>query len=384
MISLSDNEQQVLYAIARYPEYNDRELADQCGLSKYTVNKIRHRLEDGGYFRRIRLPQLGRLGAELFSVTHGTIGDLIADLERPDGVGAAVARDRSGGDTERPHMPGVFLLASENEEGFGFAFARNFTAIKYQVHRVQQQFSTMTPRIESMHYTLFSLPLANLARFFDYAPLLRAHFDLDIAAADPLSHERSSTLQLIPDREPALPAPPSFVYDDTARQTFIALVEEPALTDTTLSEMIDVSRQKISRLRRRFYAEEYMRTLTIVDLKRLGFEVLALVQFQLHPNFAELVTETRFALAAYLDNIIVLLREGLTFFVIGVFETLGHCKKAQSELSRYIQRHQLFREEPRLSLYSLSDLTLWRDHRYGPPTRELFASVVDAGDEREG
>ncbi len=66
--SLSRNEELVLYGMVRFPNRNDRELAEVLNLKDSTVNYCRNQLEKRNLFQLVYVPVLNRLGFELLSI----------------------------------------------------------------------------------------------------------------------------------------------------------------------------------------------------------------------------------------------------------------------------------------------------------------------------
>jgi hypothetical protein len=69
-MDLSENEQEVLMALVEHPAEPDRKIASFAGLSRQTVTRIRHKLQEEKYYTPICVPRLYRWGFEIFSVVH--------------------------------------------------------------------------------------------------------------------------------------------------------------------------------------------------------------------------------------------------------------------------------------------------------------------------
>ncbi len=69
-IKLSRSEKDVLSALIRYPQASDGQLAEKAGLSRQTVGLVKKKLLDDGVVRKMRIPDVGKLGFELLAFTH--------------------------------------------------------------------------------------------------------------------------------------------------------------------------------------------------------------------------------------------------------------------------------------------------------------------------
>ncbi|MEM2899573.1 MAG: hypothetical protein QXT63_02170 [Thermoplasmata archaeon] len=67
---LSKNEKLTLYGLVKYPDYNDREIAEKIGLKMSTVTAIKNRLKKNNVFSTIRVPLLQNLGCEMLEVGY--------------------------------------------------------------------------------------------------------------------------------------------------------------------------------------------------------------------------------------------------------------------------------------------------------------------------
>ena len=69
-IELSKNEMEVLYALVRFPEADNALLEKHTRLSKPTLIKIKRKLFEHGYIRKIVVPNLARMGVQFGNLFH--------------------------------------------------------------------------------------------------------------------------------------------------------------------------------------------------------------------------------------------------------------------------------------------------------------------------
>ena len=114
--NLNKNERRVFYGMIRYPLLNDRELATKLKLKMTTVTAIKNRLKKNKYYSTIRVPVLKHLGTELFSIMHTKFGTKVPEEEMIKRIPMLSA-----------HAPEFVYGIYDSGDGFGFAFARNYT-----------------------------------------------------------------------------------------------------------------------------------------------------------------------------------------------------------------------------------------------------------------
>lgn len=68
--SLTDNEKLVFYAIVKYPDFNDNEIAKKVSMTRQYVSNARKKFEYGGLIKTINVPNLAALDFQMLVLTH--------------------------------------------------------------------------------------------------------------------------------------------------------------------------------------------------------------------------------------------------------------------------------------------------------------------------
>ena len=76
-VDLTNYEKKVLYGIIKYPNVNDREIAQKLGIKQSTVAAIRKRLREESYYKIFAVPMLQNFGAEMMVVIHTNFNPVI-------------------------------------------------------------------------------------------------------------------------------------------------------------------------------------------------------------------------------------------------------------------------------------------------------------------
>ena len=69
-VDFSDTEKNVFCMIVSYPEMTDSNVGQEIGVSRHTVSRLRRRFEENNHIRKIRLPNLQKLGFEILTFYH--------------------------------------------------------------------------------------------------------------------------------------------------------------------------------------------------------------------------------------------------------------------------------------------------------------------------
>ncbi len=349
MTSLTKNEKLTLYGLVRYPTLTDRELSEKIGLNQSTINKIKNRLKKADIYFTIRVPFLQHLGAELFAVIYGSFPSVTLTDSTLDAF-----------DNTEVRFEEAFYAAGETNQGFGFAIARNYTDMKKDLILLEKICREMKFGRGAIHSVLFSAQLANIYRFFDYAPLLRQSFGLKI------DEERQDMLSTIATdiKEIGL--------NSIEKKGYHGLIKYPEATDKGLAEKIKVTRHAVTKMRRNFEAEGLLKTINIPNLQKLGFEVLAFGHIKFRPDISFIDIKKHPDTRRYENNIIFAMMEEFETIFLGVFENFSECKRAVSQITEASKTREYFSEDPNIMMFSIPDLKIWRNHSYEAIVRKIL------------
>jgi len=115
---LTENEKLVLYALVKYPELNDKEIAKKVSMTRQSINKMRKKFEGDELVKRIRIPNMKKLGYEVMSLIHFFIKPRYTMDERKEGVKYVLT------------YPEVIFLLISNLESVVLGVSRTFTELR--------------------------------------------------------------------------------------------------------------------------------------------------------------------------------------------------------------------------------------------------------------
>ena len=244
---LTENEKRVLYGLVRHPVLNDRELLELLDVKVSTVTAIRRRLRRADYFVTRRIPMMNRLGWELLVAGHARL-DLAQGAQVLPRLREAI-KDR---------FPGLFHVAASTDHLSFLGFARDYTAARSEVDELRQTLDRGKMLGEGdVQLSAFPMSLSATPTFFDYSHALALAFEIEDRAAPRMDRAKVGDVAL------------------TRKETEVlkGLVRFPELSDKGLAGRVKVSRQAVSKMRREFEQEGFLRTARVPNLRLLGFEL---------------------------------------------------------------------------------------------------------------
>jgi len=224
---LTKKEQIGLYYLIKYPDFNDRELAEATNLKLSTVTAIRRRLKRRGYYYTEHLDTerlLGRFG-----------------LPRKS-----------------------FYMVSDPNSEITLNMACNYTDIRRDIEAFQQYFS-FHDMLEESHWNtvIFPYRLTDIINYFDHSRIVQCAFDLNLKPADGGTAPSEPTdVQKLSSKE---------------RKVFKTLVTNPELSDSQIAEKAGVSRQAVSAMKKRFLEDGLVENRRILNLGTLGYQIISMV-----------------------------------------------------------------------------------------------------------
>lgn len=255
---LTKNERKVLYGLVRHPIMNDRELSEEMEVKHSTITAIRRRLHESGYFKTVRIPAVNRLGYELIVVRYGKFSPSAGDALRNRFV-----------DALRRENKGLYYLLTSPDFFFHVSAVRNYTSYRRWAEALEFEFAeTDLFRGAEGTSVVFPFETSKHIRHFDYSWILRGLFDIKDKVVVEAPFQKVDVRRLT----------------KKERTVLRGLVERPEDTDVALSERIDASRQVISTMRKKFERTGLTRTARIVDLRKLGYEILGFGHFKYSPK----------------------------------------------------------------------------------------------------
>ncbi len=346
---LSENEKAVLYGLVKHPLLNDRQLAETIDFKMSTLTAIKNRLKKSGFFSTVRLPALNMLDCELLSVSYGSYNPLVLEDER--------LRIH----TENAHLyRNIFYSLWEANQGFSVGIYPNYTKAK----RVNEEFKLVYSENHlydksGFQQIMFPFEITTLLRFFDFLPLLHRLFEREEPFEEKLELE-----------------PEGFSkrrLTKTEKKVLYGLVKYPDMPDKQIAERINVTRQSIARARKDFEATGLIETKRVVNLKKLGYEILALAHVKFRPE--TLIENREEGIQQVVDWIPAFfwVAENLETMLLGAYQNFEELQRSKMKSIALYKKFDFLKEEPMLQLYSIPNIKFLRHYDYS----EMILDMLD-------
>jgi len=247
---LTKKEKLMLYGIAKYPQLTDKELSEKLNLKHSTITSIRHRLKENEYIRKLIIPKLQSLGCEMLVVIYTHFSPLIPLHERIEITGKTIEV-----------FDEIFFSVGEQDKGFSLSLSKDYATIG-RINDIRTQTFGGRGLLEEEYpnTVVFPFEISKIYRFFDFAPLLKSNFELDLKTATNIEKVDFVSTEN--------------VASDTEKNVYCMLVSYPELSDSDVGRELGVSRHTVSRLRRKFENSNLISKITLPNIVKLGFEIL--------------------------------------------------------------------------------------------------------------
>jgi DNA-binding MarR family transcriptional regulator len=345
-ISLTPNEQRVLYGLVRYPSLNDSELSSQIGVKLSTLTSIKRRLHDQQVFRQLLVPLLNRLGSELLAVIYTQFNPVIPLEERVSITKKTIEV-----------FDEIFFSTGEQEKGFSISLAKNYSSIgRIDDIRTETFGSLGLLEKEYPSEVIFPFESSEIIRFFDFSRVLESMFNLEYS-----DKKRSDIDEFKIDGFHSLSSKEKKVYT--------SLVQFPTATTQQIGEKVGLSRHTVSRMKKKFFDLHLLKHLTIPDLKQLGFEILAFYHYQFSPGKSPSMDDI-----LYLDapSTVFLARRKYEIVMISAYKTYQEYKEDKMQKIRFLKENDFISYTPLVRKYMFERMVFMKNFVFHPIANKII------------
>ena len=353
--TLTAKERTTLYGLVRYPDLNDRALSDVLDEKMSTVTSIRRRLHERGYVIKVRIPQFQNLGCEIMCIAHGSFRPVAS-------YGNEVLTKAS------ETIPATYFGISNPYHFVMLGAAKNYTTAKTTYDDYYRDSGFVKAVDENdLCFSYLAYPLTNIMNFFDFAPLLNRLFEL--------GEKNGGRAQATPSKTTKNGQPMSIRTPElslTEKKVLFGLVKYPEVPDKALSSKIDVSRQVVSKIRRKLETEGYVRPAVIPDLSKLGMGMIIFTHYTLNPKTA----------GSFDERSLIGTKEGLPsfflcsgpyeFYSLSAFRSYQEFERISEKYFKMYSENKALLRSPVILPFSVEDLTYFRNHTYANILKDVL------------
>jgi hypothetical protein len=298
------------------------------------------------YLTAVNIPSVQKFGAEILSLGYGEFNPNISMDQKLE-----------KGKEWIDKASGSFFTLGDGNQALGMGFYRDFTSAMESM-LLTKRLLCKEPLMTSgdINSIIMSFTIARIFRFFNYTPMLSKVFDI----RDPEDNE--------PDYEFA--SQQHISLSKKEKLVLYGLVKYPTYNDKNLSSILNISRQTISSVRKRFSRDGILRKRYIPNIVKLGLEVVVFAHVRLR-NDADIDHE---ALKKGLkeENNILSLCHGTDVITLSAFSSFADTKDRITSFLKDTKQRTLFSNEPVIYLFSAADLIYQLNHLYEIPVATIL------------
>ncbi len=341
------SEMTVILGLVEDADRTDAEIADAYGMNRGTVASVRRRLLDSGAVYFVNVPSFNKLGCELMAFHMGT-----TDPAVPSDTKATSYLQFCDS------VPNVFHgMVGGGHVAFHTVF-RNVTELE-TFHQEHNRFFSGSMRQSKARLETAVFPYAMTKGTYatNFAPTVHDFFQLDVPAPKP----RPATTEEV--------TSPDLTSNE--RRILVELVADPLRSDRQLATKVKLSRQAVTRIRRKLFEEGYITKVCIPRLYKWGFEIYATT----HAKFnMDLRWDIRLKSQPKDVN-------ALSFFWLSKADeaVTNHMTSKYQEYTEKLEgmmgwfhKMKVFDESPRTTSFSLERSTELRSFDFLPAVRSLL------------
>jgi hypothetical protein len=256
---LSENERRLLSALVHFPEATDRQLGEIAGLEPQTATYLRTRLHKRGVFRYLRIPTLGRLGAELFSASILTLNP---QVERR--VSIESLKQKLGA------MPGIFWAFADEHQTVVLGIYGSRNELEGDSARLAS-----VPTVAGKESVVLPLTSSEFANFLDFGPVVNGLTNIP-ASGTTAAQGAEPAYAAGPAQGPATASGRFRPLLGFEKEAFQALVDNPEEGASALARRLGITRSAFLHRTEEIMCERLYRTVVVPDIRLIGLEALAI------------------------------------------------------------------------------------------------------------
>lgn len=328
-MDLNRTDMEVMAAYLRNPSASAEEIADILGISRWTVSKSRKKLIESEVLRFIWVPDFRSIGAEiLFS-----------------GFVSAKTQDKRMPET-------IFFSSMEDTKGFCAGIASNYTVLYEEMLDFSE--TLMNVEGESFKFALFPLKITDIWRMADFYHLISSEYKISIPKIK--KHHPDSRKE--------------HSFKEGEKEVYAELVENPTWSGEKIARKLGTTRQRVLRLRSKFEEEGFFEKKAILNLQRLGYEVMLSVSWKMKPEIYRKMSKK---IGEHpLSPIIFGASTPLQGIALAVFRNFRESREIIAQLSSWAKPEKNIIGEPNILFFSIQDAKFSRYFDFGWAVKKLL------------
>ncbi len=343
--SLTKNEKKVLYNLVSYPELSDTDLAKKINIKTSTFSTIKRKLSDQRYYKNLYAPLLSKLGAELLAVIYTQFNPVIPLEKRVEKTKKTIEV-----------FDEIFFSVGEQEKGFSISISENYTNIG-RINEIRTDTFGKIGLLETEYPSevIFPFETSKIHRFLDFSRALEKLFFTS-------GNERNKSSEKDFDKN-------QINLSEKEKKVYEEIVRNPDFTTEQIGKKVDLSRHTISRMKKSFLDRNLIKKITVPNISKLGYEIIAFYHFNFNPKKAPNNSDIQ-----HLDDDSTIFFASKKFeaVMISIYPTYQDYKEDKMEKIRYLKENDLISYTPLVRKYILERMIVIKNFEFASLARKIL------------
>jgi len=343
---LTKNEKKVLYGLVTYPEKNDSELSKVIDVKPSTFTSIKRRLYDQDYYRTLNIPLLNNLGCEMLAVIYTQFNPVIPLKERIEKTKSTIEV-----------FDEIFYSIGEQEKGFSISLSKNYTSIgKINDIRTETFGSVGLLEKEYPNEIVFPFEISKIIRFFDFSRILKEFFGIDNFNGNKSGFDWFSKVNYLN-------------LNEKEKKVYVSLLQNPNYTTQKIGDIVDLSRHTVARIKKDFFNKNLLKKLTIPNLRKLGFEILAFYPIKFNPG--KYPSEKDISMLDT-NSTLFFARRKFEVVIVSAYPTYQMYKEDKMHKIRFLKENDFISFTPLIGKYVYDRISVIKDFNFAPISKKIL------------
>ncbi|MEM2899572.1 MAG: hypothetical protein QXT63_02165 [Thermoplasmata archaeon] len=188
--------------------------------------------------------------------------------------------------------------------------------------------------------------------------LLKRHFALDLNLPEEKNEEKN--VKVLPE-----------TFTKIQKKVFHGLVYYPDTLDNRIARKIGVTRQSVTKMRKRFESEGLLKSIRVANLKSLGFEILVLIHVKYNPKSP---TAKRNDVKKIWEELPIFFNVSTTLegVMLAAAKNYRDYQQFMNKLIKFYKENEIIKEEPVTYLFAIEDMEMLKYHVYVPLVKKVL------------
>jgi len=249
----------------------------------------------------------------------------------------------------------------DSNEGFYLGIGKNYTELHNTIENLERVYRE-NDFVEDTGpaYFFFPFEYSKIQNFFDFAPIIKHTFNVAIKGEED---------DVMPTE---IPKTDLTKLSNVEKRVLFGLIKYPDIPDSKIAENIGITRQVVSKLKKSFEIDGILKTLKIPNLKKLGFEIMAVAHFRHNPKIP--LKKRGKGIRQVLSEFpqIFMISGNLESVMINVCRDFSEFQELKSKALSHYKKQEYLLAEPEIITFSIPSIKMITEHSYAALVQKVL------------